>query len=171
MRSLSLLFAIVAFAASALAMTLTAPKAGDKVDFSKPYKITWTTVPSDQDQVTLELVNMASQPTVSKVIAENVKVSAGSYTVDKITGIPVANGYQINAIANSTQNTGILSQSNQFNVTAVGKVETATASATTATKTAASATASAGAASSVMTLSGPLAVLSALVLSIFAGVL
>ncbi|OJK02381.1 hypothetical protein ASPACDRAFT_41205 [Aspergillus aculeatus ATCC 16872] len=256
MRSLSLLLAIVAFAASALALTITAPKAGDQVDFSKSYKFQWTTVSSDPDEVTLVLVNMASQPTVNKVITQNAKVSDGSYTVDMITGIPVANGYQLNAIANTTQNTGILSQSNQFNVTKVGKVETgkdtsnstlssppshisqsaptsptsptptptpssplsspahahaplssstytstrykarpciyhktsspsspssstipsasvrpATASATTATKTAASATASAGAAASAMTLSGPLAVLSALVMSIFAGAL
>ncbi|PYI14234.1 threonine rich protein [Aspergillus japonicus CBS 114.51] len=171
MRSLSLLLAIVAFAASALALTIVAPKAGDQVDFSKSYKFQWTTVSSDPDEVTLVLVNMASQPTVNKVITQNAKVSDGAYTVDMITGIPVANGYQLNAIANTTQNTGILSQSNQFNVTKVGKVETATASATTATKTAASATASAGAAASAMTLSGPLAVLSALVMSIFAGAL
>ncbi|RAH74438.1 GPI anchored serine-threonine rich family protein [Aspergillus aculeatinus CBS 121060] len=124
MRSLSLLLAIVAFAASALALTITAPKAGDQVDFSKSYKFQWTTVSSDPDEVTLVLVNMASQPTVNKVITQNAKVSDGSYTVDMITGIPVANGYQLNAIANTTQNTGILSQSNQFNVTKVGKVET-----------------------------------------------
>ncbi|RAL16334.1 GPI anchored serine-threonine rich family protein [Aspergillus homomorphus CBS 101889] len=171
MRFLSLFLAVAAFAASALALTIVQPKAGDKVDFSQSYEFKWNTVSSDPDEVTLVLVNMASQPTVNKPIAQNVKVSAGSYKVDKITGIPVADGYQLNAIANTTQNTGILSQSNQFNVTKVGKVETATASATTATKTAASATASAGAASNAITLSGPLAVLSALVMSVFAGAL
>lgn len=45
---------------------------------------------SDPDEVTLVLVNMASQPTVNKVITQNAKVSDGSYTVDMITGIPVA---------------------------------------------------------------------------------
>ncbi|OJJ77673.1 hypothetical protein ASPBRDRAFT_655288 [Aspergillus brasiliensis CBS 101740] len=125
MRFLNIVISMMAFAATALGMsiTITQPKNGDQVDFSKPYTIKWTTVASDPSNFTIMLVNMNSQPTVSKKIA-NVKTSDSQYTVDKVIGIPVAYGYQLNAESNTTQNTGILSQSQQFNVTKVGKAET-----------------------------------------------
>ncbi|PYH34383.1 GPI anchored serine-threonine rich family protein [Aspergillus neoniger CBS 115656] len=123
MHFLNIVVSMMAFAVTALAITITQPKNGDQVDFSKPYTIKWTTVASDPTNFDLILVNMNSQPTVSKKIA-NVKTSDSKYTVDKVIGIPVAEGYQLNAESNTTQNTGILSQSQQFNVTKVGKAET-----------------------------------------------
>ncbi|GCB20342.1 UPF0619 GPI-anchored membrane protein AFUA_3G00880 [Aspergillus awamori] len=123
MRFLNIVISMMAFAVTALAITITQPQNGDQVDFSKPYTIKWTTVASDPSNFTIMLVNMNSQPTVSKKIA-NVKTSDSKYTVDKVVGIPVANGYQLNAESNTTHNTGILSQSQQFNVTKVGKAET-----------------------------------------------
>ncbi|PWY82294.1 hypothetical protein BO83DRAFT_423133 [Aspergillus eucalypticola CBS 122712] len=123
MHFLNIVVSMMAFAITALAITITQPKNGDQVDFSKPYTIKWTTVASDPTNFDLILVNMNSQPTVSKKIA-NVKTSDSKYTVDKVIGIPVAEGYQLNAESNTTQNTGILSQSQQFNVTKVGKAET-----------------------------------------------
>ncbi|GES63573.1 conserved threonine rich protein [Aspergillus terreus] len=129
---------IVAFAASAMALTVTSPAQGDKVDFSKPVDIKWRSVesvdlhpnasaqetPTDQTRsdpknITLELVNMNGQPNVNKQIADGVKASEGHYKVDKLWGIPVAEGYQINIISNEERNTGILAQSQQFNVTRV----------------------------------------------------
>ncbi|BCS16038.1 hypothetical protein ASPFODRAFT_212115 [Aspergillus luchuensis CBS 106.47] len=123
MHFLNIVVSMMAFAITALAITITQPKNGDQVDFSKPYTIKWTTVASDPTNFDLILVNMNSQPTVSKKIA-NVKTSDSKYTVDKVIGIPVAEGYQLNAESNTTHNTGILSQSQQFNVTKVGKAET-----------------------------------------------
>ncbi|PWY78322.1 threonine rich protein [Aspergillus heteromorphus CBS 117.55] len=162
MRFLNIIISIMAFAASALALTITQPRTNDQVDFSKPYTIKWTTAGSDPTEFSLVLVNMNSQPSVSKNIG-NVKTSANEYTINKITGIPVAFGYQFNAISNTTTNTGILSQSSQFNVTAVGKVETTTSSTTSATQTAAAATSSsAGSASIPLSISGPIAVVGAL---------
>ncbi|PYH91062.1 hypothetical protein BO71DRAFT_60355 [Aspergillus ellipticus CBS 707.79] len=168
MRFLNLLISIVAFATSALALTITQPRSNDQVDFSKPYTVKWTTVGSDPDEFTLLLVNMNGQPNVSKNIA-NIKTSSSSYTIDKVTGIPVANGYQFNAISNTSMNTGILSQSSQFNVTKVGKVETTSATRTSATETAAAATSSSAA--QQLMVSGPMAVLGALAARSLAGFL
>ncbi|RAK97715.1 GPI anchored serine-threonine rich family protein [Aspergillus ibericus CBS 121593] len=165
MRFINILISLVAFAASASAITITQPMAGDQVDFSKSYTIKWTTVASDPSNFTIVLVNMNSQPNVSKQIA-NVKTSDNSYTVDKVTGIPVANGYQLNAESNTTTNTGILSQSQQFNVTKVGKVETTSSATTSATQTAAASTSSAGSASYTGPLSGSVAVFGALAMGV-----
>ncbi|PIG89787.1 conserved threonine rich protein [Aspergillus arachidicola] len=107
---------IVAYAATSLAVTITSPQNGDKVDFSKPYTIKWTTVPSDPEQVNIVLKN---QTTSEKEIAKNVKTSDGKYTIDSIWDIETGTGYQFNFISNSTKNTGILAQSQIFNVTAV----------------------------------------------------
>ncbi|PWY91961.1 threonine rich protein [Aspergillus sclerotioniger CBS 115572] len=162
MRFINILISIVAFAASAFALTITQPRANDQVDFSKPYTIKWTTVASDPSNFTLMLVNMNSQPNVSKKIAD-VKTSDNEYTVDKVTGIPVAEGYQLNGESNTTMNTGILSQSQRFNVTKVGKVETTSSATTSATQTAAASTSSsAGSASYTGPLSGSVAVIGAL---------
>ncbi|GKZ26379.1 hypothetical protein AbraIFM66950_002547 [Aspergillus brasiliensis] len=170
MRFLNIVISMMAFAATALAITITQPKNGDQVDFSKPYTIKWTTVASDPSNFTIMLVNMNSQPTVSKKIA-NVKTSDSQYTVDKVIGIPVAEGYQLNAESNTTQNTGILSQSQQFNVTKVGKAETTSAT-TSATQTAAASTSSsAGSAAYTGTLPGSAAVIGALAMGVIAEIL
>ncbi|GKZ46831.1 hypothetical protein AbraIFM66951_009989 [Aspergillus brasiliensis] len=181
MRFLNIVISMMAFAATALAITITQPKNGDQVDFSKPYTIKWTTVASDPSNFTIMLVNMNSQPTVSKKIA-NVKTSDSQYTVDKVIGIPVAEGYQLNAESNTTQNTGILSQSQQFNVTKVGKAETTpfppppkhrvTSATTSATQTAAASTSSsAGSAAYTGTLPGSAAVIGALAMGVIAEIL
>ncbi|KAE8375020.1 Ser-Thr-rich glycosyl-phosphatidyl-inositol-anchored membrane family-domain-containing protein [Aspergillus bertholletiae] len=107
---------IVAYAASSLALTITSPQNGDKVDFSKPYTIKWTTVPSDPEQINIVLKN---QTTSEKQIAKDVKSSDGKYTIDKIWDIQTGTGYQFNFVSNSKQNTGILAQSQIFNVTDV----------------------------------------------------
>ncbi|KAE8419120.1 Ser-Thr-rich glycosyl-phosphatidyl-inositol-anchored membrane family-domain-containing protein [Aspergillus pseudocaelatus] len=107
---------IVAYAASSLAVTITSPQNGDKVDFSKPYTIKWTTVPSDPEQVNIVLKNQTSS---EKEIAKDIKTSDGKYTIDKIWDIETGTGYQFNFVSNSKKNTGILAQSQIFNVTAV----------------------------------------------------
>ncbi|KAL5357465.1 Ser-Thr-rich glycosyl-phosphatidyl-inositol-anchored membrane family-domain-containing protein [Aspergillus floccosus] len=153
------LASIVAFAASAMALTVTNPAQGDKVDFSKPVDIKWRSVQNDPKNITLELVNMNGQPNVNKQIAEGVKVSDGHYKVDKLWGIPVAEGYQINILSEEERNTGILAQSQQFNVTRVADPpKTTTSSHASATETAPAATSStAGSASLAVPAAGSLA--------------
>ncbi|KAF7590314.1 Chitinase 3 [Aspergillus hancockii] len=109
---------IVAYATFAIALTITTPQNGDKVDFSKPYEVKWTTVASDPETFTLILFSAAS-PNNQKVITKDAKSSDGSYTIDKLWDIKTGNGYQFNIISNSTHNTGILAQSQTFNVTKV----------------------------------------------------
>ncbi|KAB8073889.1 Ser-Thr-rich glycosyl-phosphatidyl-inositol-anchored membrane family-domain-containing protein [Aspergillus leporis] len=112
------LASLVAYATFAIALTITTPQNGDKVDFSKPYEVKWTTVASDPDTFTLILFSSAS-PNNQKVVTKEAKSSDGSYTIDKLWDIKIGNGYQFNIISNSTHNTGILAQSQTFNVTKV----------------------------------------------------
>ncbi|KAJ0426377.1 Ser-Thr-rich glycosyl-phosphatidyl-inositol-anchored membrane family-domain-containing protein [Aspergillus carlsbadensis] len=128
MRVLALL---VAFAVSALSLTITSPSANDKVDFSKPYTIKWTTVPSDPQNFTITLVN-ANGRNVSKDLTTRAESDKNEYRVDRVWDIPVANNYQINFRSTARENQGILAQSHMFNVTRVadGPAETQTSTAT-----------------------------------------
>ncbi|KAE8149827.1 Ser-Thr-rich glycosyl-phosphatidyl-inositol-anchored membrane family-domain-containing protein [Aspergillus avenaceus] len=108
---------LVAYAASSVALTINSPKNGDKVDFSKPYKIEWNTVDSDPNNFTINLVG--SNPRVNKEIAKSVKSSDNSYTIKSLWDIKPANGYQLNFVSADKDNTGILAQSQNFNVTKV----------------------------------------------------
>ncbi|KAF9889393.1 hypothetical protein FE257_007294 [Aspergillus nanangensis] len=127
---------IVAFVASTMALTVTNPRQNAQVDLSKPLDIKWRSVEGDADTVTLELVNMAGNH-VNKKLAD-VKTSVGHYKVDKVWDIPTSEGYQINVLANNSRNTGILAQSQQFNVTKVADPpKTSTASHASATTEAA----------------------------------
>lgn len=129
--------AIVGFAASALALTVTQPKQNAQVDLSEPLEIKWKNVVGDPKTLIIELVNMNGMPNVSKTLAENVSTSDGHYKVDKVWGIPKAENYQINIISNDKDNTGILGQSQQFNVTKVAdKPKPSSPSKPTATNTA-----------------------------------
>ncbi|KAL2857931.1 Ser-Thr-rich glycosyl-phosphatidyl-inositol-anchored membrane family-domain-containing protein [Aspergillus pseudoustus] len=115
MRTLALL---LAFAVSALTLTITSPSANDKVDFSKPYTIRWTTVPSDPQNFTITLVNVNGR-NVSKDLTSRAESDKNEYRVDRVWDIPVANNYQINFRSTSRDNQGILAQSPMFNVTRV----------------------------------------------------
>ncbi|KAL2862840.1 GPI anchored serine-threonine rich family protein [Aspergillus lucknowensis] len=119
MRSLgSSISILLAFAVAALALTITSPSANDKVDFSKPYTIRWTTVPSDPNNFTITLVN-ANGHNVSKDLTTRAESSENEYRVDRVWGVPVADNYQINFRSTARDNTGILAQSPMFNVTRV----------------------------------------------------
>ncbi|EAW06582.1 GPI anchored serine-threonine rich family protein [Aspergillus clavatus NRRL 1] len=122
------LTSILALAATAAALTITSPKSMDQVDMSKPVDIEWTAVDSDPKNFTIILVNVQSNPPVSKVLAKDVKSSDEKYTVDGASGIPKSIGYQINFVSTGPMNTGILAQSPQFNVTDVKSASTTTTS-------------------------------------------
>ncbi|KAL4733595.1 Ser-Thr-rich glycosyl-phosphatidyl-inositol-anchored membrane family-domain-containing protein [Aspergillus similis] len=121
MHLISTLSLLLAFALSALAVTITSPRStNQKVDFSKPFTIRWTTVPSDPEQFTITLVNMDGY-NVDEDLAVDVDASKEEYTIDKIKDIPIANNYQINFRSTEKNNMGILAQSPMFNVTKVAK--------------------------------------------------
>ncbi|EDP49356.1 hypothetical protein KXW98_008214 [Aspergillus fumigatus] len=145
---------IIALAATATALTITSPKSLDQVDMSKSVNIEWQYVQSDSQNFSIVLVNMITQPPINKVIAKEVKASDEKYTVDGISGIPKANGYQVNFVSTGPTNTGILAQSPQFNVTDVKTVpKTTSTESQTATATAsatATATATTNAAASLI---------------------
>ncbi|KAB8234911.1 Ser-Thr-rich glycosyl-phosphatidyl-inositol-anchored membrane family-domain-containing protein [Aspergillus alliaceus] len=109
---------IVAYAASSFALTITSPQSGDKLDFSKPYTIKWTTVGSDPETFKINLLNQTAANT-KKEIAKSVRSADGKYTIEKLWDIEPANGYQFNFESDSKENTGILAQSQVFNVTKV----------------------------------------------------
>ncbi|KAL4752806.1 hypothetical protein BDW72DRAFT_191578 [Aspergillus terricola var. indicus] len=171
MHLISSLSLLLAFALSALAMTITSPKStNQKVDFSKPFTIRWTTVPSDPEQFTITLVN--DRHDVDEDLAVDVDASEEEYTVDKIKDIPIANNYQINFRSTEKNNMGILAQSPRFNVTKVAKDEetaTSTASATrTQSDTAPTETDANGAGHAKGVFSGSAAMAGVMALAVFA---
>ncbi|QKX58660.1 uncharacterized protein TRUGW13939_05787 [Talaromyces rugulosus] len=145
------------FAATASALQITSPTKGTKLDLSKSNDLTWNSVESDPTSFDIELVNEHVNPPVAKTIATNVQTSAGSYTFNsmkaavgyyfllktfwlRVNSILTHNqnreGYQINIISNEQQNTGILAQSPNFEVSdAPGTSSTVSATFTTTTGT------------------------------------
>jgi hypothetical protein len=81
---------------------------------------------------------MNSYPPVNQLVAENVKTSDGSYTIDGLS-TDNGSGYQVNFVSKDPKNTGILAQSQQFNVESSGSSSSSSAS-TTATGTSSSST-------------------------------
>ncbi|PLB55464.1 hypothetical protein P170DRAFT_433002 [Aspergillus steynii IBT 23096] len=112
------IFSVIIFAVSCVALTISAPKSGDEVDLSKSYEIKWRSVQSDPSKFSINLVNMNGS-SANKEIAKDIDASQGSVKVDKVWGIPKGTGYQLNFISNDKMNTGILAQSQQFEVTKV----------------------------------------------------
>lgn len=150
------LASILAFAAAALAITVTSPTKADQWDLSTDNKIEWGSVSTDPSTINIILVNMAVNPSVSLTIASNIPVSDGSYDLKNLDSAPTpGSAYQINLV-NAHQG-GILAQSQQFAITKSSNSQS-TAAATGTLLTAASATLSkAASASSPASASGSLA--------------
>jgi cobalamin biosynthesis Mg chelatase CobN len=150
----SILSAAALLAACAHAIQITAPTKDQVVDLSEGFQVSWSTVSSDPTSAHLFLVNMASGHTpYSKDLGE-VDLTKGGIKVTQ-TGVPADTGYQFNVQSVSTQNTGILAQSEQFEVKESSKPSdasdsssnsssSASASASTATETTATAASSSG---------------------------
>ncbi|KAL4989894.1 Ser-Thr-rich glycosyl-phosphatidyl-inositol-anchored membrane family-domain-containing protein [Aspergillus falconensis] len=135
MHLISSLPLFFAFALSALALTITSPRStNQKVDFSNPFTIRWTTVPSDPEKFTITLVNMNGHD-VDEDLAVDVDASKEEYTVDNVKNIPIANNYQINFVSTEKNNMGILAQSPMFNVTKVAKEDETAKPTASATRT------------------------------------
>ncbi|GKZ21930.1 hypothetical protein AbraIFM66951_007301 [Aspergillus brasiliensis] len=130
---LSYAVSLLPLAAFVGALEVTSPKKGEDVDLSGSFTVTWDSVSTDPSTFDLYLVNNAVYPSVEKKVASNVDTSKGSYTVSGLSGVTDGNGYQINFLSTSTQNSGILAQSQQFTVEGGSSSSTTTASASLTT--------------------------------------
>ncbi|KAE8137855.1 Ser-Thr-rich glycosyl-phosphatidyl-inositol-anchored membrane family-domain-containing protein [Aspergillus pseudotamarii] len=156
---LSYAVSLLPLAASVGALQVTSPKKGEDVDLSKSFTVKWDAVDTDPSSFDLYIVNNAVYPSVEQKIASDVDSSKGSYDVSGLSDLTNGKGYQINFLSNSAKNSGILAQSQQFNVegssestsTATASESKTTTSATgtsTATTVSSSARASASASAS-----------------------
>lgn len=127
--------ALLALAAPLHAITITSPSKNDVVDLSAGVTLKWSTVSTDPTSAHLVLVNMAAGHTpYSKDLGE-IDLSKGSLVVTE-KDVPNDSGYQFNFESVSTQNTGILAQSEQFEVKASGDDdESSSSSSATGTET------------------------------------
>lgn len=106
---------LLALAAPLYAIKITSPSKNDVVDPSKGVTVKWSSVNTDPSKAHLVLVNMASGHTpFSKDLGE-IDLSSGSFKVSE-KDVPSDEGYQFNFESTETQNTGILAQSEQFEV-------------------------------------------------------
>ncbi|KAH7629292.1 hypothetical protein B0T09DRAFT_358270 [Sordaria sp. MPI-SDFR-AT-0083] len=103
------------FATSALAIQITHPKKNDVVDVKSGVEVSWTTVNTDPKSAHLVLVNMASGHTpYSKDLGE-VDLTKGSIIISE-SDVPNDSAFQFNFQSVESQSTGILAQSEQFEV-------------------------------------------------------
>jgi hypothetical protein len=106
---------LLALAAPLYAIKITSPSKNDVVDPSKGVTVKWSSVNTDPSKAHLVLVNMASGHTpFSKDLGE-IDLSSGSFQVSE-KDVPSDEGYQFNFESTETRNTGILAQSEQFEV-------------------------------------------------------
>ncbi|KAL4946949.1 Ser-Thr-rich glycosyl-phosphatidyl-inositol-anchored membrane family-domain-containing protein [Aspergillus filifer] len=131
----TLVSSVLPLAVSVGAISVTEPKKNVEINPSNSFDVKWTSVQGDATSFDLHLVNNAVYPPVDKTIASDIDTSDGSYTVDGIDGLADGPGYQINLLSNDAQNTGILAQSQQFNVTGSDSSDDSTSSSTSATST------------------------------------
>ncbi|KAL2015648.1 hypothetical protein VTK56DRAFT_5069 [Thermocarpiscus australiensis] len=112
----------------AQAIKIESPGKGAVVDPAKGVTVKWSTVSTDPSRAQLVLVNMAAGHTpFSKDLGE-VDLSKGSIVVTE-KGVPDDEGYQFNFEGVDAGNTGILAQSEQFEVKGGGDADENTSSA------------------------------------------
>lgn len=138
-------FSVVAaslLAACAQAIQITSPTKLQVVDLAAGFEVKWSTVSSDVTKARLFLVNMAGggEP-FSKDLGE-IDLTKGSIVVTEPSA-PNGEGYQFNVQSVSQHNTGILAQSQQFEVKSTKKTASSTTTTASTTSTSASASGSA----------------------------
>lgn len=110
------------------AITITAPKANDAWDFSQTNTIEWTSVATDPSNFSIVLVdNSAASGPKSTTIKDLVNTADGKYSFTNFVAAP-GEKYQIRFVGTSAQNTGIVTQSENFNVTKSGTAPSTTSS-------------------------------------------
>ncbi|GLI74686.1 hypothetical protein PoHVEF18_002932 [Penicillium ochrochloron] len=126
---LSLVLSLMPLAGFVGALHVTEPEKGADIKASDSLTVKWTHVDTDAKSFNLYLVNNAVYPPLSEKIATDVKTSDGSYTIDSL-GVSAGSGFQINLQSDVTLNTGILAQSEQFNVTGSAQSSSTSSSST-----------------------------------------
>ncbi|KAF9889659.1 SMP-30 gluconolaconase LRE domain protein [Aspergillus nanangensis] len=121
--------------ASVGALTVTEPKKFSEIDPSSSLEVKWTSVDTDPSHCDLYLVNNAVYPNIEKKLASDVDTSDGSYTVNDLSDLSKGGGYQINLVSHEKLDTGILAQSQQFNVTSGSSSSSTTSSSSSTTST------------------------------------
>lgn len=143
MRSFFTTALLAAAVAHVQAIKITSPSKNDEVDLSKGVKVEWSTVNTDPTTAHLVLVNQASGHTPYNKDLGEVDLSKGSITITE-KNVPADEGYQFNFESVDKLNTGILAQSEQFEVEASDSSDSddddKTSSATSATSSATSST-------------------------------
>lgn len=143
MRSSFTTVLLAAAIAHVQAIKITSPSKNDELDVSKGVTVEWSTVSTDPTTAHLVLVNAASGHTPYTKDLGEVKLSTGSITVT-VKDVPADEGYQFNFESVDKLNTGILAQSEQFEVEASDDEDNTSSSTgattvkTSSTKTAAS---------------------------------
>ncbi|KAE9410129.1 hypothetical protein BT96DRAFT_469509 [Gymnopus androsaceus JB14] len=129
--------ALLAFAASAYAYSVTFPSATDGWTNSGAQSLEWSRVSTDPTTFTVLLVN--DDANYSQQLAASVDGTLGNTTVNPPSGgwPSPAGAYRVNLVTNTTDN-AILAQSVEFNITA------ATSNSTSTTSTSGSSSASSG---------------------------
>lgn len=131
--------AVVAFAsllAAVSAIQVTSPAKGDELDFSETNEITWSSVSSDPTTFSIVLVDQTNMDTTT--IAASVNTADGKYTFTNFDAAP-GSKYRINLIANTPKNSGILAQSEEFEITNAGTEDAASTTSASGTSSASSA--------------------------------
>lgn len=149
----STILSLLPLALSVAAVNITEPAKGADVDVSGSFTVKWTSVNTDASTLDIVLVNNAVYPPVSEKIASGIDTSKGSYTASGLKGVTSGSGFQINLLSTDAQNTGILAQSQQFDVTEA-KSSSATTTGTSSTVSSASSSASTGTTSTASTSTG-----------------
>ncbi|KAF6794237.1 extracellular conserved serine-rich protein [Colletotrichum sojae] len=139
--------AITSLLAAAEAVKVTKPAKGDEWDLSKTNEITWDSVNTDPSSFEIVIVNQSSYPPVEVKIGK-VNTADGKYEL-KDAKVSAGDNYRINFVSTDPQNSGILAQSEQFDLTGTSSDDDKTTSASaTASATGASTSGSASASAS-----------------------
>ncbi|KAG0148886.1 hypothetical protein CROQUDRAFT_669581 [Cronartium quercuum f. sp. fusiforme G11] len=107
-----------------LALSVTSPSEGASWNTSDGLKVEWATVSSDPQTFDIQISNQDTNTYstgFTQVVQKDVKASEGSYTIpsSSVSGLKVGSGFRVNLVSSSTTNSGILAQSQPFNVTSV----------------------------------------------------
>jgi len=116
---------------------VTSPKKDEKLDFSKTIEIKWTSVSTDPSTFDLVLVDQSNMTPIP--VGDKVKTSDGSFSLTNFVATPGAK-YKFNLLSTDPQNTGILAQSETFEVTKSGGSDTSSESVSSTTTTSSTST-------------------------------
>lgn len=131
---------ILAFAglmASVQAIMVTSPTKDEKLDFSTSIEIQWTSVATDPTTFNLVLVDQTNMVPIP--IQDNVKTSDNKFTLTNFVATP-GSAYKFNFLSDDPLNTGILAQSQTFEIIKSGGASSSESSSSTSTTTTSSST-------------------------------